>query len=349
MRNKKSIRIVSLLVNKKVIYSLFVFCFFSMALHAQQCTAGAGTYTSGTGDAAVGAPAIISLTSSAPTIDGTIDAGWANTPSHTISKNVVSTYTNGTTRWRAMYDATYLYVLVEVTDGTLVNNGGNGWEDDAVEIHIDGGNDKATTYDGNDFQYGYIYGASNASTANMYGTATRTGISWAIPSGGGGYILETRIPWSTVNTGGSAVAAGKMIGFDIYINDDDDGGSRDNQGGWYSTSTTLHTNINPAGLAKLKDCSACSTGAGTYSSGTGDNAVGDPGIIYYAATAPTIDGTVDTDWGNASTHSIAKNVVSTYTNGTTRWRAMYDATYLYVLVEVTDGTLVNNGGNGWED
>ncbi|MCX6180778.1 MAG: T9SS type A sorting domain-containing protein, partial [Bacteroidetes bacterium] len=111
-----------------------------------------------------------------------------------------------------------------------------------------------TTYDGNDFQYGYIYGASNASTANMYGTATRTGISWAIPSGGGGYILETRIPWTTVNTGGSAVAAGKTIGFDIYINDDDDGGSRDNQGGWYSTSTTLHTNINPAGLAKLQSC-----------------------------------------------------------------------------------------------
>ena len=53
-----------------------------------------------------------------------------------------------------MYDATNLYIFVEVKDPNNVNDGGNWWDNDGVEVFIDGNNSKGTTYDAvDDYQF----------------------------------------------------------------------------------------------------------------------------------------------------------------------------------------------------
>ena len=70
-------------------------------------------------------------------------------------------------------------------------------------------------------------------------------------------------------------------------------------------------------------------------------------IVKKAATAPAIDGVVDPVWANANEYSMNNNVV----RGSGVWfhkdlwstfRALYDQTNLYVLVEVQDDLLVTD-------
>jgi len=46
-----------------------------------------------------------------------------------------------------------------------------------------------------------------------------------------GYILETAIPWSTL---GVKPVAGKSIGIDVQVNDDDSGRDRDGKLSWHA-------------------------------------------------------------------------------------------------------------------
>jgi alpha-amylase len=195
---------------------------------------------------------IIVNTTTVPTIDGTIDPAWTNAPTNAITYaangSLQADFTG--TKWRALYDNTNLYILIEVKDASLSQDGPNPWDDDAVEIFIDGNNDKAATYDANDFQYGFRWNIA-ANTTNMYGVGARTGITYAIPTVTGGYNLEVAIPWSTI---GVTPVNGKLIGFEININDDDNGGAREATGSWYSAASNAYNNPGVFGAVALTVC-----------------------------------------------------------------------------------------------
>ncbi|UAY52782.1 putative Ig domain-containing protein [Ferruginibacter albus] len=199
---------------------------------------------------------IIVNTNIAPILDGTIDTNWAKAPVTSITKTINGTkQADFAAQWRAMYDNTYLYVLVEVKDATLKAPpyGPNTWDDDAVELYIDGNNEKSTSYDANDRQYGFNWGVTPSTTA-MYGTANRTGIVYAIPTVSGGYNLAVKIPWSTLSV---TPSAGKQMGFDININDNDGGNAdktRQATNSWFSTSNQEFTNSSLFGTAPLTVC-----------------------------------------------------------------------------------------------
>ena len=61
-------------------------------------------------------------TAASITIDGTIDAGWANAVANTLSLVATNspepnpTPADASASWRALWDATNLYVLVEIND-----------------------------------------------------------------------------------------------------------------------------------------------------------------------------------------------------------------------------------------
>jgi hypothetical protein len=58
---------------------------------------------------------------------------------------------------------------------------------------------------------------------------------------GSGYTVEMAIPWTTIGYA-SAPSAGQLVGVDVHINDDDDGGGRDDKLSWESPNDLSWTN-----------------------------------------------------------------------------------------------------------
>src|SRR5689334_1757783 len=113
-----------------------------------------------------------------------------------------------------MWDNTNLYIGVKVLDASLNNDSANIWDDDAVEIFIDGNHNRGTTYDSFDRQFIKGY---NDSTLFASGNATGVQHAWAAVAGG--YSVELAIPWSNL---GISPTNGMLVGFDIGNDDDDD-------------------------------------------------------------------------------------------------------------------------------
>jgi oligosaccharide reducing-end xylanase len=66
---------------------------------------------------------------------------------------------------------------------------------------------------------------------------------------GVGYTIEVKLPWSTL--GQSSVAFGALLGLDVHINDDDDGGSRDGKKAWFNTADTSWQNPSTFATVRL--------------------------------------------------------------------------------------------------
>ena len=192
---------------------------------------------------------------SVPTIDGTVDAVWNNAPKNTIAQTISGTIQTGST-WQAMYDATNLYVLVQVKDANLSSVGTNVYDQDGVELFLSGNNSKAGTYNATyDHQYRFNWNVT-PSVANISGnTNSKTGITYAIPTSAGGYTLEAAIPWTTI--GGAAPYNGEPIGFDVNLNDQqNNAGAREATAGWYLTNNDDYQNTAGFGTVNLTVCAA---------------------------------------------------------------------------------------------
>ncbi len=196
----------------------------------------------------------VQKTSTPPVIGGPIDAIWASYSNATVP-NLSGTLNSGVNdlaaTYKITYDATYLYVLVDVTDDIIHTTDGADWERDGVEVFIDRGNEKigCCTYDANDYQYTFVQNG----TINGNGKPT-TGItsSSVLKAAPAGYITEIRIPWSTIV--GGFPSPGTYIGFDIGVNDDDDGGTRDNQLTWNNGGFLQWQNPSRFGTVQFTDC-----------------------------------------------------------------------------------------------
>lgn len=201
------------------------------------------------------APTVARVTGTAPVIDQTIDGAWSAAPVKSIGNVVLGGVPAGYGgQWRAMYDNTNLYILVQVNDAAKINDsGGSWWEDDVVEIFIDGDNSKTATYDGaNDFQLGFRY---NDNTLHVGGNSvTRTmGITFSQYATATGYNVEAAIPWNTI---GTTAALGKPIGLDVQLDNDDNGGTRDAQLATFATTTTAFQDPRVFGTVYLTNCNA---------------------------------------------------------------------------------------------
>ena len=177
-----------------------------------------------------------------PKIDGNIDEVWFYSTEQAIDTSQVgaapSSPADGSGTWRALWNWENLYVLVEVNDDALTADSGGGtnkWNDDSVEIYVDGDNSKASSTDENDHQYTFWWGNEvlEEPSALHNGAPSIVGYEYAVVTTDVGYLLEVKMPWMSIM--GEAPTPGQEIGFDVWINDDDDGGDRDSQISWYST------------------------------------------------------------------------------------------------------------------
>ncbi len=168
------------------------------------------------------------------TIDGVIEAAWADVDgqpfNHTIQGSISSPNDLSGT-FKLLWDDTYFYVLAEIVDDAQQNDSDPIYEDDGIEIYFDYGNDKSSSYGNNDAQYSFGWD-DNSFSANSSGNTSKSGIDFNISSTNNGYIYEARFPWATL---GGTAQIGNSHGFDIHVNDDDNGGGRDGKRSWNAT------------------------------------------------------------------------------------------------------------------
>ncbi|WP_018345112.1 glycosyl hydrolase family 8 [Cytophaga aurantiaca] len=223
----------------------------------------------------------INQTTTVPTIDGTIDAIWTTNNSgnlNTVISGTVSNTSDLSGTFKALWDNTYVYVLVDVTDNALINDSGtNKYDDDNIEVFFDIGNTKATTVGSNYFQYMFRWNDATVTEAN---NKSVTGITFAHVTKTGGYITEIRIPWSTLN---NTPSINQLVGFDVEVDDDDDGGTRDGKMSWFASADQAWTNPSYAGTAILLGSSCTLPSAAGAITGSTSVCAGTTSVTYSIA------------------------------------------------------------------
>ncbi len=177
---------------------------------------------------------------SMPVIDGIVDDVWSVSTEQEIAITVEGSEPSGPAdcsgTWRALWDWEYIYALVVVEDEVLNADSGSGtfffinvWNDDSIEFCVDGDNSKGTSMDDNDQWYGFRWNNAEVELPII----NLTGKEYAVVTTSSGYLFELRIPWTSIMT--KPPTAGQLIGIEVCINDDDDGGSRDSMISWHGT------------------------------------------------------------------------------------------------------------------
>jgi hypothetical protein len=216
----------------------------------------------------------IQKTNSPPNIDGLgDDPVWAAATAHSIDEffNVgggeeLDGDEDLQTTWKAVWDDTNLYVLIEVQDDELVYDESNSWEDDSVEIYIDAQNLDEPEYNPDvvpeipSYQFTAIAGQEPIDDTTSLFTwginsyddnagARETQYPQGEDVGGmvtddesGTYALEVSFPWEALEETPANILARGDFGFGIAVNDDDDGGGRNTQIMWATESPDLWHN-----------------------------------------------------------------------------------------------------------
>lgn len=248
----------------------------------------------------------------------------------------------------AGYDDDYLYVAVRVTDDFLYDDSATAgsaneqtWHDDSVEVFVDGDN---SNYDQRDtagdrpegFESGgqYVVTINNAYRENEAGNPgygeNKAWYGYSSVISDTQYDYEFQISWDIL---GGKPEPGEIIGFDVAINDDDDGDTLENQYTWSGATHEEHSYGNLV------------IGPREYSA---------PKV----ASAPTVDGTIDSgEYGDAE--EVQVDHFSGNYNGNDNWElgdhdysfwAVHDDDAIYIAVQVTDDQVVTDTADaGSED
>lgn len=193
-------------------------------------------------------------------IDGIPDAVWenANIIPAGVTKLIVGEVANHADlsgEFKALWDDIYLYVLADITDDVKVNDSKNVYDDDGIEIYVDINNDKAVSYGDKEVQYSF--GWNDGTVVGTIPAARATdGITYEIADRPGGYVVEVRIPWTSIQ---GIPAIDKLIGFEFMVNDDDDGGDRDGKLSWHAETDEAWRNPSWYGTAILRGLLPCAT------------------------------------------------------------------------------------------
>ena len=327
--------------------------------------------------------AVVNQATAPVVIDGAVDGAWSAANRYPINNLVLGTQPNFhkdlNASYRTLYDGSNLYILVDVRDQTLVKDSATWYQDDVVEIYLDGDNSRGGSYDGvNDYELGFrwndpviVRGANSAPVP--------AGAQFSMVATADGYRLEVALPVSQV---GMNPVNGYAFGLDVHVIDDDDGGDRDGKLAWTATSDNswqFPDVFGPATLNQLVASTATPTNtpasptvtpSPTSTPAIPPTATASPtntpvvpptatatatpvagaATIYRTNLAPVIDGVVDAVWTGAGQYNEANVIVGTAVPASdlsASYRALYDATNLYLMMQVTDETLVNDSGTSW--
>jgi len=193
----------------------------------------------------------------APAIDGLYDSIWDRAQFSDVSGEQLSidnlminqgaVRPDGNTefRWFAMHDDTSLYIFVlgeNVDTGTPIRDSTSVWQDDNLNLFIDGNNSKLPDYDGVDDRHIFIPLLTSPTDPSSNSSVFVAGDNSApVPDfefatclcSAGQHTWEIKLPLAALNIGKNV-----PFGFDIQIDEDNDGGARDARWAWFHPSRT---------------------------------------------------------------------------------------------------------------
>lgn len=278
-----------------------------------------------------------------PVIDGDgSDAVWATVDTWQLQRwhdmSGVTDEADFSASVKLMWDMDSLYLLLMVMDDSLKNEGGNVWERDHYSIYFDFANLKTTSFvtdlaepldSVQDMLGDQNWGRGNdlAISFGLLDTALINGVNFveAIDNHVM-YTLEMSLP---LNLYGVSLAADDVIGFDVKVGDND-GDGLDGKVSLYQAQDQGWQNPSYYGTVQLMA----------------------DGSFSRVPVLPVIDGAWDPAWNVAPTYSLAVENTTTGITGASDFsgtiRVMHNLDSLFLMLEVTDDSLVNTGGNVWE-
>ncbi|GAA3240886.1 endo-1,4-beta-xylanase [Dactylosporangium siamense] len=162
-------------------------------------------------------------TRAAVTVDGRLDEpDWRQLP--IVPAKPTFGHTDDTARGAVTWDTDNIYVAVQVTDRTLRRDSIDPWQDDTVEVFLNGSGTLPKQYDTASDRHFFLRWNDDAVHEQNGKT---DGVRYAWATARGGYAVELAVPWRTL--GITPGERGARIGVDLAVDDDDTGGLRDGQ------------------------------------------------------------------------------------------------------------------------
>jgi hypothetical protein len=281
-----------------------------------------------------------------PVIDGRMDNVWLNVPGTSMQKTcyqVSNTWADLSGMFRFMWDDDNLYFYIQVIDNMLRYDWGynNAYEDDGFELFFDADHSKGIAFDQtNDIQLRFNYGWGHAYHLDTgFGNPrvdwgfSDAGISYWMQDTEYGYDYELKMPSARIKLPSEA---GHLFGLELQVNDNDYGSRKDILK-WWSESNDSWMNPSLFGTARLSG-----------------EVVSDTLKIPFTENSPQIDGYLDDKWDTASLvtlnhHTRVVTPPSSRIDCGGIIQCMWDPDYLYLFCQAIDQTLMNDGGDTWEN
>ena len=160
-------------------------------------------------------------------------AGLHKAKAHRVGNLIKGTISNNddlSAMWRSSWDERGLNLWVGIHDDQFVKDSDQPWADDSIEIYIDANGSREAKFDGqDDFQLTFRMKDRTVSVGGSSPKRNTSGIRHKMVKTATGYRLEASIPWQLLNV---KPQAGLRMGFDIQVNDDDNGHQRDAKISW---------------------------------------------------------------------------------------------------------------------
>lgn len=240
----------------------------------------------------------------------------------------------GSAQFITGYDAENFYLFLEVTDANVVSDSTFPWQDDGVEVALDGNLNRGGGFDRMDdvkmtFRLLDLDGTLEVITTTNFPAPPAgtdfSGLESAAVITETGWIIEIKMPWSIIKF---APEPGAAFGFELNVNDDDDGGDRDGVLTW-SSAEGVNDNTDEYGVASLWS----------------------PAVATVADTSETIviDGEIDdaymtTEWYLFTRFEESGNDIGPI------WAGIYDSENFYVIIDVVDDDIsYDSGSQPWND
>lgn len=133
-------------------------------------------------------------------------------------------------KWEGKWDDNYLYLAVRVYDESIKADSENPEDDDSVEFYIDADNSRKASYDGvNDYRMIFAWERKQVMLDPKSPQTISPDLSYEFKTTADGYVLEAKIPWKML---GVKIGVKSRIGIEVQVNDDDDGGTREQKISW---------------------------------------------------------------------------------------------------------------------